>query len=416
MLEKFYLFLVFYLPFQIALNPSPSVDLASIRLLLVIIFCFWLIKSLLEKKLFLPFGRTAFFVYLFVFLSIFSVFFAENAYWSFRKVAFILSIFPAYFIFSDFFEKKVFLDKTLVCIVWGSFLSALVGLLQFFSQFLFGLQAVYAFWGKNIAPIFLGNAFSESVLSNPSWLVNISGATVFRAVSFFPDPHMFAFYMGMTAPLAIFLFFTKKRKVFFVMFIAIVLADLLSFSRGGYLGLLAGLGFFYLGAALDSRLAFKKYLWPSFLTLGAFFLVFLATPVGSRFFDSFDLTEGSNLERLAIWKKTLLVSAENPLGVGIGNLPIELKPSASYRDPFYAHNLYLDIASETGIITLIAFLSILLTSLKSFVKKSKKDILYMGPAISLVVFFFHSLVETPLYSVHILTLFFIILAASSNKE
>ena len=72
------------------------------------------------------------------------------------------------------------------------------------------------------------------------------------------------------------------------------------------------------------------------------------------FSSIFDLKEGSNVGRLEMWKKSAEVALDNPFsGVGIGNYPLEVKASADYREPITAHNTYLDIASETGIISLL---------------------------------------------------------------
>jgi len=58
-------------------------------------------------------------------------------------------------------------------------------LLQFLSQFIFGLEKTYSFWAINILPIFSGFNLGAMILAYPSWLVNVSGETIMRAFSFF---------------------------------------------------------------------------------------------------------------------------------------------------------------------------------------------------------------------------------------
>jgi len=51
MLFKLLLILSLYLPFQLALNLAPGIDLASIRILILILFFLWLAQGLKNKKL-----------------------------------------------------------------------------------------------------------------------------------------------------------------------------------------------------------------------------------------------------------------------------------------------------------------------------------------------------------------------------
>ncbi len=115
-----------------------------------------------------------------------------------------------------------------------------------------------------------------------------------------------------------------------------------------------------------------------------------------------------------MWKTASQVVADHPFtGVGLGNYSLAVKPSASYREPIYAHSLYLDIAAELGLPALLVFLTLITHAGISLYRKSKEEPFLLYPFISLIVFFTHSLVETPLYSVHIFPLFLVILAMST---
>ena len=234
--------LFLYLPFQIALNPTEGIDLASIRLVIPIIFLIWLIQGLKNKNIFIPYNKITFFILSFLFLSGFSLIVATNMEWGIRKLLFLLSIFPFYFVANNTREKDII--NILKFLIWGALFSALIGIFQFFSQFIFGINKAIYIWGNAIVP-FLGRSFSEAVLENSSWLVNASGHTLLRAIAFFPDPHMFSFYLGMSAPIALALYLKLKnnRNFYLVSFFIILLADFLTFSRGGYLGIIAGLFF-----------------------------------------------------------------------------------------------------------------------------------------------------------------------------
>ena len=109
--------------------------------------------------------------------------------------------------------------KVIKALVWGGALAALLGIFQFFGQFFWGLERVYKFWADFVAVPFLGVSVAKEVLKNPSWLVNISGATYLRATATFPDPHMFSLFLGMILPLAAGIYLkTKKISIYIAVF------------------------------------------------------------------------------------------------------------------------------------------------------------------------------------------------------
>jgi len=407
--------LAFYFPFQLALNPTKGIDLASIRVLILIIFFLWLAESFRKKRLNIVLGSTTYLLIIFLSLSAFSFFWAKNQDFAMRKILFLLSIFPLYFVVSDVIYDKEKMIKMIKVLVFSGALAAVIGLVQFFSQFFLGLEKVYDFWAKYITIPFLGASAGEAVLKNPSWLVNISGKTFLRATSTFPDPHMLALYLGMLLPLSAGLFLKTKNVFYLITFLIMLLADVLTFSRGGYLGLLIG-GFFLL--IVFWKKMTRKYKLFIFSFLAIIIMAFMIPgPISSRFNSIFNTSEGSNVGRLDMWEKSWKVAENNPfLGVGIGNYPLELKPSAGYREPITAHNTYLDIAAETGIITALIWVALLISAIIIFLKKSKYDNFYLMAAVSLVIFAGHQIAETAIYSPVVLTLFVIILSFVNVRE
>jgi len=400
-----------YLPFQLALNPASGVDLASVRVLILGVFGLWLAQGLKNKKLAIGRNWTTACVAIFLFLNLLSIFWASNVDFSGRKLLFLFSVFPLYFVVSAFatdFPKIMRITKMLL---WGGALVAVMGIGQFFGQFVWGLDRVYDFWAKTVIWPFLGKSFSTAVLQNPSWLVNVSGHTYLRATATFPDPHMFSFFLGMLIPLALSVYLVSRQKIYLLFLALMILADVLTFSRGGYLGLFAGIVmliiFFW------SKIGFK-YKIAGAVVLGLLVLsLVIPSPISQRFSSSFNLKEGSNEGRLIIWGQALDVAREHPLlGVGIGNYPLSIKPTADYREPIYAHNTYLDIWTETGIFSLLAWVGMLASAFGGFLKRMPNNIFFMGGALSLVIFSVHSVVETGIYSPVVLTLLLIILGFS----
>ena len=415
-----------YLPFQIALNPAEGVDLASARIIILILALLWLVSGLKNRQLFVPAKIQTALILSFMFLASFSLLGAENTDWGSRKLLFLFSTFPVYFATAGIISlssgaSRYFLSKEekmvgiIKFIVWGAGLATALGIIQFLLQFIIGLETTTSLWRNYVTPLFLGKEFSQTVLEYPSWAVNIGGRDYLRAFGAFPDPHMFSFYLGLTLPLAIGLYFLSKKNTYLIISMVIFLADLLTFSRGGYIGLFIGLIFLFSYHAISKKLSTKKI----FISLVLILVVFISlalTPVGKRFYTSFNAEEGSNKGRFENWWQSVDIIKNNPFGVGIGNYSYEIEPSADYRKPIYAHNLYLDIAAETGIANSLIFMSLIIFSTRAFIRKAKENVLWLGGAASLVIFAAHSVFDTALYSVQVLPLLLIIIALSLKIE
>jgi O-antigen ligase len=416
MLSSIISLLYLILPFQIALNPADSFDVASVRVIVPLIVIMWLFISLITKKLWVSTRIQTPLLLSFLFLSTFSLVNANEISWGLRKLLFLFSFFPLYFVLTavvNTHEKIVRLTKY---VVFGSFALAIISLVQFLLQFIFPLNTLFRFWTHSILPVFLGSNFAQSVADYPSIFVNIGGLTLMRAVAIFPDPHMLSFYLGMTVPLAISLALAlpHKKRFFFIIAVTILLADLLTFSRGGYLGLIGGSLFIFAIQYRHWSTHTKKILLT--LLIGITLTIF-ASPIGARLTSSFNIREGSNQGRIAMWKAASAIIIEHPLlGVGLGNYSLAVKPSANYRDPIYAHNIFLDIAAETSILNALVFIALIATSIISLYKKSRTQSFYLWPAIALIIFTVHSLVETPLYSVHVAPLLLFLIAISAVRK
>lgn len=412
----FYLLLLFcmLLPFQFALNPTPEIDLAIVRVLIPLLFLGWFFWSLKIKKPLVLFNLATVFFILYLFLAVFSCFFAHNLSWSLRKLAFLFSFAPLFFITVSTLKTSQKQRALFFVLVSSATALSFVAILQFTSQFIFGIDPVYHFLTNQIAPFFLGQTFAKTVQAYPSWLVNADGITYMRATAMFPDPHMLAYFFGLLIPWALALWATTTKKYttwFAFMAFLLILADMFTFTRGSYIALISG-------GIIILPLVSKKTASKIILGIGLFACLFMIVPrnpvgaVGARLVSSFDAHEGSNQARLSNWQQALLIIRTNPLGVGIGNYSLAVNPDATYREPIYAHNMYLDIAAELGIPAMLIFIGLLFLSFKSYWLKAKNNSFYIAGVASITIFAVHSLVENPLYSVHVFPLFLVILAVA----
>ncbi len=401
------------LPFQFALNPRAGFDVAVVRLLIPLLFFSWLFLKIKAKQTILINTKLTCLIFAFLLLALFSISFSQNVFWSLRKFFFFLSIFPIYFVSLSVFNSAKKKRLVIFSLVIGGAMLSLIAIIQFVLQFIFGIDAVYAFLANNVSSFFLGNSFSKSVLTYPSWLVSAGGSTYMRAVAMFPDPHMLSYYLEMLIPwsIALWALAKKQRGWLLVSAVFLIIADVLTFTRGSYVALIAG-------AMIILPLVTKKTVSKILLGAGLFALLLLLAPhnpVADRFASSFDVQEGSNQGRLNNWQQALEIISAHPFGVGIGSYSLSVKPTATYREPIYAHNTYLDVAAELGIITMLVFVAIVFFALKSFWIMSKTDPFFIAGVSSVAIFATHSLVENPLYSVHVLPLLLIILALSASR-
>jgi O-antigen ligase len=411
MLENLILFFCFFLPFQFALDPYPGVDLAIARVFSLLIFLFWIIGKKFRLNFKQYSDRVSLLFFLFLAIAVLSVFLSPNAVWSLRKLAFLFSFAPLYPVLRDVAKDEKMRINIIKALLFGALLVAAVGILQFFSQFVFGIDAIYSFWSRYVIPFFLGQTFSQAVLAYPSWLVNSGGITYMRAFATFPDPHMFSYYMGMLFPWAILFACTSKknRRLFVFISVFLLLADLLSFTRGGYIAL-------FFGGLVTLPLVTRKTAAKIALSMATILVLFFFVPnnpVGPRLVSSFDVKEGSNQGRISNWGQAFHVIALHPLGTGIGAYSLAVDPSAAYREPIYAHDLYLDIAAELGILGIAIFVSLLSAVFISYWKGSENNVFWIAGCCSIAIFCTHSFVESPLYSVQILPLLIIMITLST---
>jgi len=398
------------LPLQFALNAGTNVDLVTTRVLVPLIFILWVARSLARKKIWIPQRAESGLWLALLFFSALSLILGLGWERGARKALYLFSLTPLFFVVADIARSEKWRKRILGAIVASGALAAIAALLEFSLQFILGLEKTLAIW-QSLARFFLGVSLGELVTANPSWLVNISGRTILRAFGFFPDPHVFSFFVSLCFFCALGYLFWEKRKVWRIAAkIAAVLmlsSALLSFSRGAYLGLIVG-GLFFLVVYLKRAGNLKKFLL-AFAGLAIITAVIFFGPIKSRLATAVDMREGSNAERIKNWQQATEIIAARPLtGVGLGNYAFVIEPLAPERNSIYAHNLYLDLAAETGIVGgLLFFLIILAAYLRNLLSG---ETLGLGLAAALLYFFVHGIFDTPLWSPQVFVLLLVITA------
>lgn len=208
------------------------------------------------------------------------------------------------------------------------------------ASLLISLMAIYQyFFGFK----HLLNYVTKKEINNPFILDYIMNKRVFFP---FITPNTLAGYLAMTIPLVL---ITNDKKKWLIG-LPILFALFLTKSMGAILSLSLGLGLYFY---LKSGFTKKKI---TLLGLMAVFIIFIFI---SRQIQTKEhlLPTFSLFRRLDYWQQTWEIIKLHPFtGIGLGNFNLNISR--------YAHNSYLQLAAETGILGLVSFLWLISKTLK----------------------------------------------------
>ena len=174
----------------------------------------------------------------------------------------------------------------------------------------------------------------------------------------FGNPNDMAMHLVIMTPIVIVLGLASRvtfiKVVYFGIALLLVLGNMVTFSRGGFLGLVA------VGGVLAWKLGRKQRLNVALATVAITALLVLFAPgnYGQRILSIFDSSLdafGSSNQRTELLKRSILVTARNPWGIGIGNFPIVGVQHLG------THNAYTQVSSELGVLGLLAYLIFLVS-------------------------------------------------------
>ena len=207
---------------------------------------------------------------------------------------------------------------------------------------------------------------------------------VTRASGTFTNPVFYAVFLCMAVPFCmygLFYFGNRKRRLVSLVCLAFSVGGIaVSYSRGPYLAL---------GIVFAVLLFYgKRYMW-KILAAGAAFLAVFAVAAGGvfrRLLTLFSTTDVSVNTRSDIWKACFQMLRGHWLfgyGSGVGNVRDRLHDVYGIRQP-HAHNLFLEIVLENGLVGLLLFLAILAVFLRQMLRLAKQGGRARGTAITLL--------------------------------
>lgn len=218
---------------------------------------------------------------------------------------------------------------------------------------------------------------------------------------FFPfvTPNLLAGYLIMIMPLAL----INKNVSWFI--IPLSFALLLTKSLGALLSIFVALVIYFY---LSGKLGKKK----GFIFLGLLIIIGLIFITRSSTQKQHLQPIFSTLMRLNYWKDTLRIIKTRPFtGAGIGNFNLPLSR--------YAHNSYLQIWAEMGILGIISILWLIIAAFKSAfnnIKNSQDNKVIVCLLTTNVAFLFHNLIDFSFFLPEISLIWWVALGLSKENS
>lgn len=232
-----------------------------------------------------------------------------------------------------------------------------------------GLICLYQFITQDISHIF-GNLFgaqdlySEEAVSRFAEYFAVSpGSDIRRASGTVGSHNGQAQYFELLLPIALLLWFTATKfrhiALNFSSFALGLLGLIVTFSRGGGVGLSAGILSALLLAKILRVISNRKFMLAIMLALCA------SVVLAPKFYHFLASRPEASMARFHLDKVGIDMIRDHPiLGVGLNN-HLNVKPDydpESYEFPTPVHNHYIFVASEVGIPGLVFFLGLLIQS------------------------------------------------------
>jgi O-antigen ligase len=263
-----------------------------------------------------------------------------------------------------------------------------------------------------LAAILASGLIQAALTALPVFNGTVALSTAARAAGTLVEANLFAGYLVLVIPLAIAtgVAFRSRWALLPLMVVTLLftVALVATLSRSGWLGLIGATGLLLI-------------LWPEqrkrvLALAGSVAVVLLVVglfgPIGNRFGPGDSaLTELAS--RWDVWTAAMRITLHHPLGVGVANFAYYFLPySGGYLS--HAHNLFLNMSAERGIIGLVAFIVVLVTLFRTLDHALTKAghryqrALTAGLIASFGGYVIHSIFDATYYDYKVLLLFWLL--------
>jgi len=389
-----YIMLLPLIPQDVVFAGIPFTDL--LLALFILVYIINLVKSKNNRDNFIngiiDFARDKLSIFMAILLAIMlsSTFYALDKKLTLSESARYISYVFMYFVIKYEFNNKKQIKILIRCYIFISTVVCSIGIVQYFTRIGLDEKYIKSFSiGKNIK--------MASTLSHPNAYAGYLILIIFPII-------MLSIYEK-----------NKNKKIFYILLSVLIFINILmTYSRNAILGF--ALGLVVLVIIYSIKIIFA---------LGGFGVLILLIPsVFQRVQAIFNSSQ--NESRIKLWKTALMMIKEHPiLGVGNGNYVTQYdtyiqKYRLDYNSytHYPAHNSYLKVQSELGIIGIVSFLGVIVTALLRFRKlySTTNDkfykAFYMGVTASMVAFLFMNLSDNLFFVPKATTYFWFLLATA----
>lgn len=305
------------------------------KIVVVYTLVVWLINNLMNDPKFVS-HRTSSYVGLFTLLVIISIVPASNKELALEAFVTYMKSAILYLLIINLVDSPKMMKYTLWAIVLMAGVNAFVGMTNFFSN------------------------------------VILAG----RVSALREDPNNLAIILVTAVPLTVALIKEQKhlisKMILVVCGISIIITTALTYSRGGAIAL----GFVLLWMLYHERKN-KFVIILSILVLTVIIYLFVEEFSHYQRLIRLVVKDQSFLQRLKLYRGGIKMFISNPLiGVGIGNFIVWSTRYTGLMMALYAHNIFLHIGAETGIVGLLSFVLILFSGFKAAVHAHRNGLKY----------------------------------------
>jgi O-antigen ligase len=386
----------FFLPsylLKINLNTSNTLPFLDILQLILLLALLWRIKKTVSLSRIFIFLKNNFALQL-IFIIFISLFFSILISPTPESITSSLGILKSYFLLPA---------SSALCLIW----------LQKNNALSFKTLGIWYF-------------FYTSLLSVLTLITFFTGYTTYdqRAAIFFSSPNFLAMTVipGILINLQILLpFLQKNTPRYFLFFLFTIFlqtfALTLTKSIGGCIALFIAL-LFQLIYLFSSKKCFQTSLKVFFIAyLSGFFLIFTIPTLISFSHYQPNIPPDSWDSRLAIYQSSSKIFLDNPFsGIGLNNFQSAYLTYQKFFPPYpqwavpHAHNFFLHILTEGGLLAFIPFLILFFLTVKNFFKKKKTA--FNAVILSILIYYLvHGLVDLPIWKNDLAMLFWFVIIA-----
>lgn len=303
----------------------------------------------------------------------------------------VLTVFFILFVFvvENSVHTRVKLDRLLYCMIGAGVLVSLYGLMQYFL-------------GAEILGAWVDKDMFEDIET--------------RVYSTLQNPNVLSEYLLLIIPITFAVSISGKtigKKLFgFACTAVMILCMLLTYSRGGWLGLIVA-------AALFLVILDRRFILVGIVGLVALYFV-LPDSIVARFTSIGNMSDTSTSYRFSIWVGTIAMLKDYWMcGIGPGTAAFnQVYPLYSYNAATaqHSHNLFLQITCDTGVAGIIIFLMLvlsvvrLLSSAISREKDKTSKNLQIGVLCAIAGFMVQSITDNSFYNYRVMLVFWVVVA------